>query len=75
MTPGIAVGSGTSDGAGVEILTAAEAEVAQARAAGALLAAGCHEGDRVVFCLPSSAALLCAVMGALRVGVDCSGEM
>jgi len=38
-------------------------------AAGALLAAGCHEGDRVVFCLPSSAALLCAVMGALRVGV------
>jgi len=69
VTPGIAVGSGTSDGAGVEILTAAEAEVAQARAAGALLAAGCHEGDRVVFCLPSSAALLCAVMGALRVGV------
>jgi len=54
---------------GVEVLTAADAEDAQARAAGALLAAGCHEGDRVAFCLPSSAALLCTVLGALRVGI------
>ncbi len=55
--------------AGVEVLTAGDAEVAQARAAGALSAAGCVEGDRVAFCLPSSAALLCAVLGALRVGI------
>jgi len=54
---------------GVEVLTAAEAEEAQARAAGALIAGGCVEGDRVAFCLPSSAALLCAVLGALRVGL------
>jgi long-chain acyl-CoA synthetase len=54
---------------GVEVLTAADAEPAQARAAGALGAAGLRPGDRVAFCLPSSAALLCAVLGALRVGV------
>ena len=58
-----------SDRAGVEVLTAADSEEAQARSAGALLAAGCAEGDRVAFCLPSSAALLCAVLGALRVGI------
>lgn len=33
------------------------------------MAAGVRPGDRVVFCLPSAAALLCAVLGALRVGV------
>jgi len=55
--------------AGVEVLTAGDAEVAQSRAAGGLSAAGCVEGDRVAFCLPSSAALLCAVLGALRVGI------
>ncbi|HEY4928928.1 MAG TPA: AMP-binding protein [Acidimicrobiales bacterium] len=55
--------------AGTEVLTAADAEECQTRAAGALLAAGCREGDRVAFCLPSSAALLCAVLGALRVGI------
>ncbi len=54
---------------GVEVLTAADAEDAQTRAAGALLAAGLGEGDRVAFCLPSSAGLLCAVLGALRVGI------
>jgi long-chain acyl-CoA synthetase len=53
----------------VEVLTAAAAEPAQARAAGALVAAGLGPGDRVAFCLPSSAALLCAVLGALRIGV------
>ena len=58
-----------SNRVGTEVLTAADAEVSQARAAGALLAAGCRTGDRVAFCLPSSAALLCAVLGALRVGI------
>ena len=58
-----------TDHSGIEVLTAADAEEAQARAAGALLAAGCTAGDRVAFCLPSSAALLCAVLGALRVGI------
>jgi long-chain acyl-CoA synthetase len=53
----------------VEVLTAADAEGAQRRAAGALVAAGLEPGDRVVFSLPSSSALLCAVLGALRVGV------
>ena len=62
-------GNGTGAGAGVEILTAADAEEAQRRAAGALLAAGLSAGDRVAFCLPSSAGLLCAVLGALRVGI------
>ncbi len=56
-------------GTTVEVVTAAEAEPAQRRAAGALLAAGLGPGDRVAFSLPSSAALLCAVLGALRVGV------
>ncbi len=53
----------------VEVLRANEAEASQRRMAGALLAAGLGPGDRVAFCLPSSAALLCAVLGALRVGV------
>jgi len=52
-----------------EVLGAADAEVRQRRAAGALVAAGLVPGDRVAFCLPSSAALLCAVLGALRVGI------
>ncbi len=56
-------------GVTVEVVTAAEAEPAQRRAAGTLLAAGLGPGDRVAFCLPSSTALLCAVLGALRVGV------
>ena len=58
-----------SGGITVEVLTAAEAEPAQRRAAGAILASGLRSGDRVAFCLPSSAALLCAVLGALRIGV------
>ena len=53
----------------VEVLTADAADAAQHRAAGALLAAGLTAGDRVAFCLPSSAALLCSVLGALRVGI------
>ena len=53
----------------VELLGAADAEDRQRRAAGALLARGCQPGDRVVFCLGSSADLICAVLGAARVGV------
>jgi long-chain acyl-CoA synthetase len=53
----------------VEVLAAGDAEDRQRRAAGALMAAGLGPGDRVAFSLPSSAALLCAVLGALRVGV------
>jgi acyl-CoA synthetase (AMP-forming)/AMP-acid ligase II len=53
----------------VEVVTAAAAEEAQRRAAGALVAAGLGPGDRIAFCLPSSAALLCAVLGSLRIGV------
>jgi long-chain acyl-CoA synthetase len=53
----------------VEVLHAADAEDRQRRAAGALLAAGCTRGDRVAFALGSSADLICAVMGAARVGL------
>jgi long-chain acyl-CoA synthetase len=53
----------------VEVLTAPDAEAAQRRAAGALELAGLRGGDRVAICLPSSAALLCAVLGGLRTGV------
>ena len=53
----------------VEVLSAEAAETAQRRAAGALRAAGLAAGDRVALCLPSSAALLNAVLGALRVGI------
>jgi len=54
---------------GTAILTSVAAEDRQRRAAGALAAAGCRPGDRVAFCLPSSADLLCAVLGAARTGV------
>ncbi len=53
----------------VEVLHAADAEERQRRAAGALLAQGCLPGDRVAFALGSSADLLCAVLGATRVGL------
>jgi long-chain acyl-CoA synthetase len=53
----------------VELLDAADAEDRQRRAAGALLSRGCRPGDRVLFCLGSSADLICAVLGAARVGV------
>ncbi|HVB94160.1 MAG TPA: AMP-binding protein [Acidimicrobiales bacterium] len=58
-----------SDPVSVEVLTAPDAEDAQRRVAGALIAAGLEPGDRIAFCLPSSAALLCAVLGSLRIGV------
>jgi len=53
----------------VEVLSAEAADSAQRRAAGSLQEAGLVAGDRVAFCLPSSAALLGAVIGALRVGI------
>ena len=53
----------------VEVLHAADAEARQRRAAAALLARGCRQGDRVAFALGSSADLLCAVLGAARVGL------
>jgi acyl-CoA synthetase (AMP-forming)/AMP-acid ligase II len=53
----------------VELLTAADAEARQRRAAGALVARGCTRGDRVAFALGSSADLICAVLGAARVGL------
>src|SRR5580692_12337791 len=53
----------------VELLRAADAEVRQRRAAGALLSRGCTEGDRVAFALGSSADLICSVLGAARVGL------
>jgi len=53
----------------VEILEPDDAEARQRRAAGALAARGARPGDRVAFCLPSSADLLCAVLGAARRGV------
>ncbi len=53
----------------VEVLGAADAEARQRRVAGALRAHGCRVGDRVAFYLPSSADLICAVLGAARSGV------
>ncbi|MDA8342918.1 MAG: AMP-binding protein [Actinomycetota bacterium] len=60
---------GAFDTGVIELLTAADAERRQRRVAGALAARGLRAGDRVVFALPSSALLLCAVLGALRTGV------
>jgi acyl-CoA synthetase (AMP-forming)/AMP-acid ligase II len=59
----------SSGPATVEVLHAPDAEVRQRRAAAALLARGCTEGDRVAFALGSSADLICAVLGAARVGL------
>lgn len=53
----------------VEILSAAVAERGQRAAAGWLREAGLRIGDRIAFCLPSSADLLTCVLGALRSGV------
>ncbi len=53
----------------MEVLEAADAEARQRRVAGALRDRGCQVGDRVAFWLPSSADLICAVLGAARCGV------
>jgi acyl-CoA synthetase (AMP-forming)/AMP-acid ligase II len=51
------------------IVTAADSEDAQRRAAGGLRRAGLGVGDRLVLCVPPSADVLAAVLGALRSGV------
>ena len=53
----------------VERLAAASAEDRQRRVAGTLLGRGIGPGERVAFCVGSSAGLLCAVLGALRRGI------
>jgi long-chain acyl-CoA synthetase len=59
----------TGDAPTVELLHAADAEDRQRKMAGALLARGCSRGDRVAFSLGSSGDLICAVLGAARVGL------
>lgn len=51
------------------VLTASESERQQRRAAGALVALGAVEGDRIVLAVPGSAAYVSVVLGALRLGV------
>jgi acyl-CoA synthetase (AMP-forming)/AMP-acid ligase II len=53
----------------LSVLEPLPAEDAQRRVAGSLAAAGLRSGDRVAFCLPSSADLLVCVLGALRRGI------
>jgi len=53
---------------GIELLEAVTAEGRQRLAAGAS-SRGCRPGDRVLVSLHSSASMICAVLGALRVGV------
>jgi len=53
----------------VETLEPGPAEDAQRRVAGALEQIGMGPGDRVAFCLPSSASLLLCVLAAARRGV------
>jgi acyl-CoA synthetase (AMP-forming)/AMP-acid ligase II len=52
-----------------EILHAADAEARQRRIAGGLLAAGVVRGDRVALTTTSGADMICAILGALRVGM------
>jgi long-chain acyl-CoA synthetase len=67
--PGDTPAPAPSAGPTVEVLHAADAEDRQRRAAGALLAKGCSRGDRVAFALGSSADLICAALGAARIGL------
>ena len=53
----------------MELLTAPASEETQRRVAGALLARGLGAGDRVALATSSGAAMLSAVLGALRVGI------
>ena len=53
----------------VELLTASDSERQQRAVAGALLARGLRAGDRFVMLTESSAAMLSAIMGGLRVGI------
>ena len=54
---------------GVPVITSAESERDQRRAAAALAAAGLKPGDRVLVSAAASSALLAVVLGALRTGV------
>ena len=53
----------------MELLTASASEDQQRRVAGALLACGLTSGDRVAMLTSGTAAMLSAVIGALRVGI------
>jgi long-chain acyl-CoA synthetase len=53
----------------VEVLTAAESEIQQRHVAGGLRARGLEPGDRVALATTSSAAMLSAILGSLRVGI------
>ena len=53
----------------VRVVTAAESERDQRRAAGALAAAGLRAGDRLLVSAAASPALLAVVLGALRRGI------
>jgi acyl-CoA synthetase (AMP-forming)/AMP-acid ligase II len=53
----------------IEVLAAVDAEGRQRRIAGGLLARGLTAGDRIAFATGDSVAMLCAVLGALRVGI------
>lgn len=52
-----------------ELLTAADAEDRQRRIAGGLVSRGLGAGDRVALVTTSGADMLCAILGALRVGI------
>jgi acyl-CoA synthetase (AMP-forming)/AMP-acid ligase II len=53
----------------VQVVTAADSERDQRRAAGALAAAGLRAGDRLLVSAAASPALLAVVLGALRTGI------
>jgi len=53
----------------MELLTAADSEVQQRSVAGAVLQQGVQAGDRVAMSTSSTAAMLSAVLGLLRVGI------
>lgn len=56
-------------GAVTEILTSTQADDLERRIAGGLLRAGLHAGDRVALITTSGRDMLCAILGALRVGI------
>ena len=59
----------TAEPSRLEVLEPGPAEAAQRRVAGSLSAAGVGPGDRVAFCLGSSADLINCILGAARFGV------
>jgi len=63
------LGQGDGVTGAVELLTAVDAEDRQRRIAGGLVAAGLGSGDRVALVTTSGADMLCAILGALRIGV------